>query len=634
MQAVNGYGELFDLLSKKINESYGALQNTSSKGVIVVHDDKDIERDIIWQKKSHADGKWIYRVFIDGGAVFLGPIIFPNESGCYECLQIRIDSASKKIRGIDQTDQKHNRLRNNQSIITPLLVDTLLHIILHDLDNNNSGRSVCHTDSVLSVKKYKVIDGQTLACYNHSFLASPDCTACAHPFYDYRRESYVKLLPRRQISLEVPREPRELSLEKLEEIYYDPLSGVISLKQRWFSEIELGFTTVEIPTNSHREIGVGRTDSFELNDKVAILEALERAGGRPSKKTKENHAYKDIVEMAINPSDFILHHPKQYLEPNMELVPYNEDLTIPWVWAYSFKKDDTVLIPEQIAYYRLSKQERFLYEISNGCALGSSLEEAILNGLFEIIERDTFLATWYGQLSTSQIDIQSLTDKESLGLINKIRSRGYQVYIFYITREVRVPSIWVLAVGEKKGLPKTHSAAAASLTAEVAIRNALFELLTMLPSAETDSINRHEEALEMLKNPLLVKQMDDHSLLYSLEESFYKFDFLFTDKNTLSIKDINRKSLDFQPENLTYNLQKIIDEIINLGHDVIIVQQTTPEQKILRFHTVKVLVPSLLPMTFGHQYRRIGNVERFKRLKEEYGGVIPDFNTVYPHPFP
>ena len=43
-------------------------------------------------------------------------------------------------------------------------------------------------------------------------------------------------------------------------------------------------------------------------------------------------------------------------------------------------------IPELLAYYSLSCGEGNVYETSNGCALGGSLEEAIFHGIMEVVE--------------------------------------------------------------------------------------------------------------------------------------------------------------------------------------------------------------------------------------------------------
>jgi ribosomal protein S12 methylthiotransferase accessory factor len=68
---------------------------------------------------------------------------------------------------------------------------------------------------------------------------------------------------------------------------------------------------------------------------------------------------------------------------------------------------------------------------------------------------------------------------------------------------------------------------------------------------------------------------------------------------------------------------------------VIVVDQTTPEHQAGGFSCVKVIIPGTLPMTFGHDVRRVDGLPRLfdvprrlgKRLRAQ--DVNPD-----PHPFP
>ncbi len=47
-----------------------------------------------------------------------------------------------------------------------------------------------------------------------------------------------------------------------------------------------------------------------------------------------------------------------------------------------YHKNRPLLVPESIAYYSLGHRDAFVYETSNGCAIGGSLEEAIFSRHF------------------------------------------------------------------------------------------------------------------------------------------------------------------------------------------------------------------------------------------------------------
>jgi len=75
-----------------------------------------------------------------------------------------------------------------------------------------------------------------------------------------------------------------------------------------------------------------------------------------------------------------------------------------------------------------------------------------------------------------------------------------------------------------------------------------------------------------------------------------------------------------------------------LNLDVIVVDLTAPEITRNGLHCVKVLIPGMLPMTFGHHFTRVAGLERVLRVPVELGYAkqplrLEDLNP-YPHPFP
>ena len=82
----------------------------------------------------------------------------------------------------------------------------------------------------------------------------------------------------------------------------------------------------------------------------------------------------------------------------------------------------------------------------------------------------------------------------------------------------------------------------------------------------------------------------------------------------------------------------LISHYVARGMDVVVVDQTTPEHRAGGFCCAKVIMPGMLPMTFGHHFRRCAG---FPRLRDAPGMLgfrehpVED-NEVnpYPHPFP
>ena len=142
----------------------------------------------------------------------------------------------------------------------------------------------------------------------------------------------------------------------------------------------------------------------------------------------------------------MLHESEQYEKPHFPFKKFHPDAPMDWVWGYSFLQERPILVPELLAYYSLGCGEGFVYETSNGCALGGSLEEAIFHAIMEVVERDSFLLTWYAKLPLPRLDLRSANDKELQLMVDRIQEvAGYDLYFYNSTMEHGIPSVWAIA---------------------------------------------------------------------------------------------------------------------------------------------------------------------------------------------
>ncbi len=590
-----GKGKILDFLT--------GLERTRDFSILAMDTlDWDILFD--YQHQCRNAGQPFVSVVLDLAGIMVGPFVDPVLPGCLQCL--------------------NRRMQTNAIGPRPTLPEcTILAIpptlaILGELLN----------DREFEIGEFLMINALTLECSHHRFLPHPDCECC---FPQCRVDHPFRLTVNSDPSGEY-RGLRVLNpkieLQNLITQYVDPVSGLVPRIHRWYEGQELAYSTAEIAL-PYREIGVGRTDKPLESDQIAVLEALERYSAvRPP-----THVIIDSVRnlgiSALDPTELILHAPHQYCEPAVHLAEYSPDNVYRWVWGWTIDKNEEVLVPEQVAYYGVRTPDRFLYEISNGCAIGGSIEEAILHGLLEVIERDAFLTTWYGRLPVYRVDVRgSNLGTANRGLIQKIESRGYDVSIFYLDHDTGIPAFWVMATSRRDELPRTHSAAAAHPDAQRGIRNALFELVTMLPSAEFAAKNSVARAAVMVADSTMVQAMSDHSLLYSHPDAYPRLRFLM-DAPEIDVQGIAQVA--WPQRDVGKMLQSVVQRIASLGYHIVIIDETQPEHTVVNLSSVKVLVPGFLPMTFGHQYRRVYQSTRLETLIRTRGGF---FDPVYPHPFP
>ena len=378
-------------------------------------------------------------------------------------------------------------------------------------------------------------------------------------------------------------------------------------------------------TDKYIECGYGRSSSFQDSTNIAQLEAIERYSSLYYPyKTKDIYGKFSDLPDAVHPEKFIL--PSSDKNPFM---PYRNNLEIYWTEAESLKKKKTVLIPEQLAVYGDSffrdkkKQHRFIYDSSNGVALGGTFEEAILYGILELIERDNFLTTWYGRIPVEEVTIESLgLSEDTLKAIRRAQQDGFDVRVFDISMELGVPSFWALVRSLKDHKMYAYTAAGSNPLPHKAAESALLEALVGIKIH--DNIN----AEFGMKVPTEVTEMEDHVNYYSTNQHKAAFDFL----KGSHVTDLSPQKY-IQENNTKSYLRVLIQRVLKKYEDIYVVNLTSKEMEELGIYTVKVIVPGLLPITFGVQNERVSvsriNQERNRRGLEEVRLVSP-----YPHPFP
>ena len=236
---------------------------------------------------------------------------------------------------------------------------------------------------------------------------------------------------------------------------------------------------MNLPLFSGDEGVAGRTHSYAVSELTAILEGLERyCGITPrGKRTVVHDSYRNLKDQALNPLKVGVHAKEQYALPDFPFEQFNPDRSINWVWGYSFLQERPILVPELLAYYSLGCGQGFVYETSNGCALGGSLEEAIFYGILEVVERDSFLMTWYAELPLPRLDPYSANDQELKLMIDRVRAvGGYDLYFYNSTMEHGIPSVWAMAKNRKQKGLNIICAAGAHLDPVRAVKSAIHEL--------------------------------------------------------------------------------------------------------------------------------------------------------------
>ena len=107
-----------------------------------------------------------------------------------------------------------------------------------------------------------------------------------------------------------------------------------------------------------------------------------------------------------------------------------------WARAYNFSKESYQLIPIDWFY---------IINEYNGPAAGNTLEEAILQGLCEVVERHVGSIVTHDRIETSTIDPDSVSYPTAVELIQKYHSQGISITLKDFTLGTGIPTVGVLA---------------------------------------------------------------------------------------------------------------------------------------------------------------------------------------------
>jgi hypothetical protein len=151
---------------------------------------------------------------------------------------------------------------------------------------------------------------------------------------------------------------------------------------------------------------------------------------------------------------------------------------------------------------------------SNGQALGATFEDAYLQALLELIERDAVTIATYRWQKTGQPPPKAdpdLLPKSSQRLIDKCEQADLRVLLFYCTRDIVIPVYWAILVDRYGGL-ENFGGWGCHLDTGQAINRAILEAIqsraVIIAGARDDLDRRNIEFLRSIGHDELLEWYD------------------------------------------------------------------------------------------------------------------------------
>ncbi|WP_079508713.1 TOMM precursor leader peptide-binding protein [Mesobacillus jeotgali] len=640
-----GDGQLADRVGGELSSRYQVFRRPDFKNGLPANSELILVLHDLWNPDAHQKAEevarqtgspWL-RGFVSFGEGIIGPLVRPETPGCSECADLRRllgGQERSEMYAVKQKLAAGGASPDPWASRTSLL--QLTNVIVAETDRILEGKET------LSEGRLYFTDLKTLNGSWHTFLADSLCPVCSPIPDDSASLAQIHLEPSPKVSAG---SYRTTALDQLKNLlltdYYDNRTGLLNSKM-YDLITPFADASVNLPMISGGNEGTaGRTQCYADSELTAILEGLERhCGLEPrGKRTVIHDSYRNLEKQAMNPLEVGVHADEEYEKPGFPFAKFDPDRPMDWVWGYSLIEERPILVPELLSYYSLGcGSAGFVYETSNGCALGGSMEEAIFYGIMEVVERDSFLLSWYAKLRLPRLDLSSAEDEELQLMAERMRAvAGYDLFLYNATMEHGIPSIWAMAKNRKDSGLNLICAAGAHLDPVKAAKSAIQELAGMMLNLDGKLESNKEGYLQMLEDDSLVRQMDDHGMLYGLPQAEDRLNFLLDDDRPLqSFKEAFQ--WESRHDDLTDDLKDILGVFRQLDLNVIVIDQTPPEIRKNGLYCVKVLIPGMLPMTFGHHLTRLKGLDRVlhvpMKLGYEKGPLTFEKLNHFPHPFP
>lgn len=234
-------------------------------------------------------------------------------------------------------------------------------------------------------------------------------------------------------------------------------------------------------------VGKGASD---LQARVSCLaEAVERyscsfLGGERQRRARLG----EIGELAMDPRALLMFSEAQYSNREsinavqgrgFNWVParYDPGRAIDWTPAWSLSHTRTVWLPTAFCYfgYRNPRNHDFCCADSNGCAAGNTLEEAIQQGLFELVERDACALWWYNRTRRPGIDLSSFGDPYFAAMTKVFDATDRELVALDITSDLGIPTAMAVSWRRSDG-GHVHLGLGCHIEPRLAVSRALAEL--------------------------------------------------------------------------------------------------------------------------------------------------------------
>ena len=551
-----------------------------------------------------------------GTMLWLGPIFVPGQTGCWDCLAHRLRGnreveASVLRQKLKQGEQKQQPETGRWEVegclptaraALPSTQQVALQLVTTEIAKWVVNQQVGETAKFPTlIGKIITLNQISLELKTHTLPWRPQCPTCGNPKLLHERGFQSLTLQPRKKHFTRDGGHRAFTPSQTVQAHQhliSPIAGIVTelvrvsdpnnpLVHTYRAGHSLGSTTSLRGLRHalrHKSSGKGKSDS--QSKASGFCEAVERYSGiYQGNEPRIQATLAELGELAIHPERCLHFSDTQYENRETlnrqntvahDWIPqrFDERQSIDWTPVWSLTERTHKYLPTAYCYYDYPqpKDHRFCQADSNGNAAGNTLEEAILQGFMELVERDSVGIWWYNRLQKPAVDLDSFEEPYFLELQAFYRENDRDLWVLDLTADLGIPAFAGVSRRKGNGSERIIAGYGAHLEPTIAILRAVTE------------VNQIGLELDKLESDQFEGEWRDWMLNATLDNQPY-----LAPDPTVSPKAYGDYPQRWS-DDIHHDVLTCVEIAKQAGLETLVLDQTRPD---IGLNVVKVIVPGL-----------------------------------------
>lgn len=387
-----------------------------------------------------------------------------------------------------------------------------------------------------------------------------------------------------------PKETIEINEKKLRTAGITRLTEITDLDR-----IKIPVFSAIRPTAQEGSVSVyaGKGATREQAKASAMMEGFERYSAERQDADNER-TFVDTYNNLNNKQDINVLDPKDLLLPKNFTTQNVENSRLEWIEANDIISEETIYVPSNAVFHpyiptrEVQPSPIAIFKgNTNGLASGNIIEESVLHGIFEVVERDAWSIFELTKRNKKEINQDTIENDIINELLSKFNDEGIEIKLMDITADLKIttvaasaddtvlkdPALLTLGVG-------TH------LDPNIAVIRALTEV------AQSRATQIHGTREDTIRADFMRKSGYDH--MKKMNRHYFQ-----KEETTIDLGDIEDKS----SNSIKKDIETSIEEVQKAGFEQILYTDLTREE--IGINVARVIIPKAELYSLDEE--RLGN---------------------------